>query len=100
MKRREGGCFCEFAGLASLSFHTHEGSVGERLGFDIKRNSGVNLAEQTAAYPDSIEVRGSNSDTAGETLWSLIGVPWKTRGRFWDGENLDSGMWLLHQALQ
>lgn len=51
MKRREGGCFCEFAGLASLSFHTHEGSVGERLGFDIKRNSGVNLAEQTAAYP-------------------------------------------------
>lgn len=51
MKRREGGCFCEFAGLAFLSFHTHEGNVGERLGFDIKRNLGVNLAEQTAAYP-------------------------------------------------
>lgn len=47
----EGGCFCEFAGLAFLSFHTHEGNIGERLGFDIKRNLGVNLAGQMAAYP-------------------------------------------------
>ena len=57
VKRREGGCFCEFAGLAFLSFHMREGNVGERLGFDIQRNLGVNLAGQMAAYPDLIKVK-------------------------------------------
>lgn len=34
-----------------------EGNVGERLGFDIQRNLGVNLAGQMAAYPDLIKVK-------------------------------------------
>lgn len=51
VKQRERGCFCEFAGLEFLSFHNHESNAGDRLGLGIKRNLGVNLAGQTAAYP-------------------------------------------------